>query len=307
MDLYLPIAEVSVNAPLLVALGALVGFISGMFGIGGGFLMTPVLVFLGIPPAVAVASMSNHVAASSMSSVISYGRKRSVDFRMGGVLAAGGAVGSVLGVELFRWLRLLGQADLVVALSYLIFLGVIGGLMFWESIVAILRRRRNEPAPPRRDRRPPWLYGLPLKMRFPRSRLYISVIPPIALGAFVGVLSAIMGVGGGFVLVPAMVYILRMPASVVVGTSLFQIIITTGLTGVLQAGRNQTVDIVLATLLLVGGVVGAQLGARASSRFRAEELRALLALIVLCVGLRMGLGLFFTPREAFVLMSGTGG
>ena len=307
MDIYLPIAEVSVNAPLIVALGALVGFISGLFGIGGGFLMTPILVFIGIPPAVAVGSLSNHVAASSMSSVVAYGRRRAVDWRMGGVLAAGGAAGSIVGVELFRWLRLLGQADLVVALSYLIFLGVIGALMFWESLGAIMRRRRNAPAPARRDRRPPWLYGLPGKMRFPRSRLYISVIPPIVLGAFVGVLSAIMGVGGGFVLVPAMVYVLRMPAGVVVGTSLFQIIITTAITGVLQAGRNQTVDIVLAILLLAGGVIGAQLGARASTRFRAEELRALLALIVLLVGLRMGLGLFFTPREAFVLMPGTGG
>jgi len=307
LDLYLPIAEVSVNAPLLVALGALVGFISGLFGIGGGFLMTPVLVFFGIPPAVAVASMANHVAASSMSSVISYSRRRAVDFRMGGVLAGGGVVGAILGVELFRWLRLLGQADLVVALSYLLFLGVIGGLMLWESLQAILRRRRGEPPPPRRDRRPPWLYGLPLKMRFPSSRLFISVLPPILLGGFVGVLSAIMGVGGGFVLVPAMIYILRMPANVVVGTSLFQIIVTTALTGVLQAGRNQTVDIVLATLLLAGGVLGAQFGARASSRFRAEELRAVLALIVLVVGLRMGLGLFVTPDEPFVLMSGMGG
>jgi len=307
LDIYLPIAEVSVNAPLLVALGALVGFISGLFGIGGGFLMTPVLVFLGIPPAVAVASMANHVAASSMSSVISYSRRRLVDFRMGGVLAGGGVVGAIVGVELFRWLRLLGQADLVVALSYLIFLGIIGGLMLWESLGAIPRRRRGEPPPARRDRRPPWLYGLPLKMRFPSSRLFISVIPPILLGAFVGVLSAIMGVGGGFILVPAMIYILRMPASVVVGTSLFQIIVTTALTGVLQAGRNQTVDIVLATLLLAGGVLGAQLGARASSRFRAEELRAVLALIVLVVGLRMGLGLFVRPDEPFVLMSGLGG
>jgi uncharacterized membrane protein YfcA len=262
---------------------------------------------MGIPPAVAVASMSNHVAASSMSSVISYRRRRAVDFRMGAVLAAGGAVGSVAGVELFRWLRLLGQADLVVALSYLIFLGVIGGLMFWESLGAILRSRRGVSAPPRRDRRPPWLYGLPLKLRFPRSRLYISVIPPVLLGVFVGVLSAIMGVGGGFVLVPAMIYILRMPASVVVGTSLFQIIVTTAITGVLQAGRNQTVDIVLATLLLVGGVLGAQLGARASSRFRAEELRAILALMVLLVGLRMGLGLFIRPADPFILMSGGGG
>jgi uncharacterized membrane protein YfcA len=307
LDIYLPIAEVSVNAPLLVVLGALVGFISGLFGIGGGFLMTPVLVFLGIPPAVAVASMANHVAASSMSSVISYSRRRLVDFRMGGVLAGGGVVGAIVGVELFRWLRLLGQADLVVALSYLVFLGLIGGLMLWESLQAILRRRRGEPPPPRRDRRPPWLYGLPLKMRFPSSRLFISVIPPILLGAFVGVLSAIMGVGGGFVLVPAMIYILRMPANVVVGTSLFQIIVTTALTGVLQAGRNQTVDIVLATLLLAGGVLGAQFGARASSRFRAEELRAVLALIVLIVGLRMGLGLFVRPDEPFVLMSGMGG
>jgi uncharacterized membrane protein YfcA len=306
LDIYLPIADVSVNVAVLVALGAAVGFVSGLFGIGGGFLMTPVLVFLGIPPVVAVASEANHVAASSMSSVVSYGRKRAVDFRMGGVLAAGGAVGSVLGVEVFRWLRLLGQADLVVSLSYLVFLGIIGGLMLIESVSTVLRRRRGEPPKRHADRRPPWLYGLPLKMRFPRSRLYISVIPPVALGVFVGVLSAIMGVGGGFILVPAMVYVLRMPAAVVVGTSLFQIIITTGLTSVLQAGRNQTVDIVLSTLLLVGGVLGAQAGARASSRFRAEELRALLGLIVLLVGLRMGLGLFVTPTEPFLLMSGAG-
>jgi uncharacterized membrane protein YfcA len=179
--------------------------------------------------------------------------------------------------------------------------------MLYESLTQILHRVRGETPPRKERRRPMWLYGLPFRMRFPSSRLFISVIPPILLGVFVGVLSAIMGVGGGFVLVPAMVYILRMPASVVVGTSLFQIIITTALTGVLQAGRNQTVDIVLATLLLAGGVLGAQFGARASSRFRAEELRALLALIVLLVGLRMGLGLFFTPREAFVLMPGTGG
>lgn len=306
MDIYLPIAEVAVNAPLIVALGALVGFISGMFGIGGGFLMTPMLVFFGVPAPVAVSSMANHVAASSMSSVIAYSRRGAVDLRMGAVLAAGGIVGAFAGVEAFRILRLLGQADLVVSVSYLLFLSVIGGLMLTESLGAILRRRRGETQPPHRDRRPIWLYGLPLKMRFPRSRLYISVIPPLLLGAFVGMLSAIMGVGGGFILVPAMVYVLRMPAGMVVGTSLLQIIITTALTGVLQAGRNQTVDIVLATLLLVGGVVGAQLGARASSRFRAEELRAILALIVLLVGLRMGLGLFFRPDDPFILMSGAG-
>jgi uncharacterized membrane protein YfcA len=304
LDLYLPIAEVSVNAPLLVALGAAVGFISGLFGIGGGFLMTPVLVFLGIPPAVAVASEANHVAASSASSVIAYSRKRVVDFRMGLVLAGGGVIGAFLGVEVFRILRLLGQADLVVSISYLLFLGVIGALMLRESLEAIVRRRRGDTPRPRREKRPVLLYRLPWKVRFPRSRLYISVIPPILLGIFVGVLSAIMGVGGGFILVPAMVYLLRMPAGVVVGTSLFNIVITTTLTSVLQAGRNQTVDVVLATLLLIGGVVGAQLGARASARFRAEELRAILALIVLLVGLQMGLGLFITPDDPFVLMPG---
>jgi uncharacterized membrane protein YfcA len=307
VDIYLPIAEVAVNAPLIVALGALVGFISGLFGIGGGFLMTPLLVFFGIPAPVAVSSMALHVAGSSMSSVMAYSRRRAVDWRMGGVLASGGVIGAIAGVEIFRLLRLLGQADLIVALAYLVFLGVIGGLMLWESLGQIMRRRGGQPNPPHRDRRPIWLYGLPLKVRFPRSRLYISVIPPLALGLFVGVLSAIMGVGGGFILVPAMIYILRMPAGMVVGTSLFQIIITTALTGVLQAGRNQTVDVVLATLLLVGGVIGAQLGARASSRFRAEELRAILALIVLLVGLRMGLGLFLTPEEPFVLMTGMAG
>lgn len=305
MHVYLPIAEVSVNALLLVTLGGLVGFISGLFGIGGGFLMTPVLVFMGIPPVVAVASEANHVAASSVSSVIAYSKKRVVDFRMGGVLATGGAIGSFLGVEVFRWLRLIGQADMAVSVSYLLFLGVIGGLMLMESVGAILRRRKGQPPKPRRDRRPLLLYALPFKVRFPRSRLYISVIPPVLLGVFVGILSAVMGVGGGFILVPAMIYLLRMPAPVVVGTSLFQIVITTSLTSVLQAGRNQTVDIVLATLLLIGGVIGAQLGARASGRFRAEELRALLALLVLAVGLRMGADLFIHPDEAFVLMTGT--
>jgi hypothetical protein len=306
VDIYLPIAEVSVNAPLLLALGAAVGFVSGLFGIGGGFLMTPILVFMGIPSPVAVASEANHVVASSVSGVISYGRKRAVDFRMGGVMATGGAVGALVGVEIFRLLRLLGQADLVVSLSYLIFLGVIGALMLSESLQTILRRRRGETHGPRRERRPVWLYGLPLKMRFPASRLYISVIPPFALGLFVGVLSAIMGVGGGFILVPAMIYLLRMPAGVVVGTSLFQIIITTSIATVLQAGRNQTVDIVLATILLAGGVVGAQYGARFSGRFRAEELRAVLGLIVLLVGLRMGFGLFVPPRELFAFAPGAG-
>ena len=304
MDIYLPIAEVSVNWPVLVLLGALVGFVSGLFGIGGGFLMAPVLVFLGIPPTVAVASQASHVVASSTSGVIRYSGQGAVDYRMGGIMALGGALGAIGGVEVFRWLRLLGQADLVVAVSYLLFLGSIGLLMLYESLSEILRRRRGEP-PPRKDRRRPlWLYGLPFKVRFPRSGLYISAIPPLGLGIFAGILSAIMGVGGGFFLVPAMLYVLRMRAGVVVGTSLFQIIITTAITTVLQAGRNQTVDIVLSTILLVGGVVGAQFGARYSGKFRAEELRAVLGLIVLLVGMQMGLDLFVRPSDLFLLAPG---
>ncbi len=304
MDIYLPIAEVSVNWPLLVMLGALVGFVSGLFGIGGGFLMAPVLVFLGIPPTVAVASQASHVVASSTSGVIRYSGMGAVDYRIGGIMAVGGALGAVLGVELFRYLRLLGQADLVVALSYLLFLGSIGSMMLYESLTQILHRVRGETPPRKERRRPMWLYGLPFRMRFPRSGLYISAIPPFGLGVFAGVLSAIMGVGGGFILVPAMLYVLRMRASVVVGTSLFQIIITTAITTVLQAGRNQTVDIVLSTILLLGGVVGAQYGAKLSGRFRAEEMRAALGLIVLLVGIQMGLELFVRPSDLFLLAPG---
>lgn len=304
MDIYLPIAEVSVNWPLLVLLGALVGFVSGLFGIGGGFLMAPVLVFLGIPPTVAVASQASHVVASSTSGVIRYSGMKAVDYRIGGIMAVGGALGAVLGVELFRYLRLLGQADLVVALSYLLFLGSIGSMMLYESLTQILHRVRGETPPRKERRRPMWLYGLPFKMRFPRSGLYISAIPPLGLGVFAGILSAIMGVGGGFILVPAMLYVLRIKASVVVGTSLFQIIITTAITTVLQAGRNQTVDIVLSTILLLGGVVGAQYGAKLSGRFRAEEMRAALGLIVLLVGIQMGLELFVRPGDLFLLAPG---
>jgi uncharacterized membrane protein YfcA len=262
LDIYLPIAEVSVNWPILVLLGAAVGFVSGLFGIGGGFLMAPILIFLGIPPTVAVASQASHVVASSTSGVISYTGQKAVDYKIGGIMAFGGAIGALAGVELFRYLRLLGQADLVVALSYLLFLGAIGTLMLYESLTEIIRRRRGETAPHKDRRRPLFLYGLPFRMRFPKSGLYISAIPPWRSASSSAILSAIMGVGGGFILVPAMLYVLRMRAGVVVGTSLFQIIITTAMTTILQAGRNQTVDIVLSTLLLLGGVVGAQYGAR---------------------------------------------
>ena len=304
MDIYLPIAEVSVNWPFLVLLGALVGFVSGLFGIGGGFLMAPVLVFMGIPPTVAVASQASHVVASSTSGVIRYSGMKAVDYRIGGIMAVGGALGALVGVELFRYLRLLGQADLVVAVSYLVFLGSIGSMMLYESLTQILHRVRGETPPRKERRRPMWLYGLPFRMRFPRSGLYISAIPPFGLGVFAGILSAIMGVGGGFILVPAMLYVLRMRASVVVGTSLFQIIITTAITTILQAGRNQTVDIVLSTILLLGGVVGAQFGARLSGRFRGEEMRAALGLIVLLVGIQMGLELFVRPSDLFLLAPG---
>jgi len=306
VDIYLPIAEVSVNWPLLMLLGATVGFVSGLFGIGGGFLMAPILVFMGIPPTVAVASQASHVVASSTSGVIRYTMMKGVDYKIGGIMAVGGVLGALVGVELFRYLRLLGQADLVVAVSYLIFLGSIGSMMVFESLTKILQRVRGETPPRKERRRPMWLYGLPLRMRFPRSGLYISAIPPFGLGVFAGVLSAIMGVGGGFILVPAMLYILRMKASVVVGTSLFQIIITTAITTILQAGRNQTVDIVLSMILLLGGVVGAQYGARLSGRFRAEEMRAALGLIVLLVGIQMGLELFVRPSELFVIAPGVG-
>ena len=279
----------------------------GLFGVGGGFLATPLLIFVGIPPAVAVASQANQVVANSISSLQVQWRRGNVDLRMGLVLLAGGMLGSSAGVWLFTYLKRIGQIDFVIAVLYVVMLSTIGLLMMFESLSTYFKRRRNPDGPRGKLHSHYLVHRLPLKLRFPRSRLYISVIPPLALGAFVGVLSAVMGVGGGFILVPAMVYILRMPARIVVGTSLFQIIITTALTGVLQAGRNQTVDIVLATLLLVGGVLGAQYGARASARFRAEELRAILALIVLMVGLRMGLGLFVQPDEAFVLMQGMAG
>ena len=304
MDIYLPIAEVSVNWPTLVILGAVVGFVSGLFGIGGGFLMAPILVFLGIPPTVAVASQASHVVASSTSGVIRYAGAGSVDFKMGSVMAAGGAAGALAGVELFRYLRLLGQADLVVALSYLVFLGAIGILMLNESLTEILRRRRGLPAPHKQRRRPMWLYGLPLKMKFRASGLYISVIPPILVGALVGFLAAIMGVGGGFIMVPAMIYLLGMPTKVVIGTSLFQIIFTTAFTTLMHAVSSQTVDILLAVLLILGGVIGAQLGARVGVRLRADHLRVLLALLVLAVCLRVAADLLLTPEDFYSITPG---
>lgn len=297
MHIYLPIAEVSVNAFVLLGLGGLVGVLSGMFGVGGGFLMTPLLFFIGIPPAVAVATEANQIVASSFSGVLAHVKRQTVDFRMGLVLLVGGLVGAALGVVIFNYLKSMGQVDLLVKLCYVAFLGIVGTLMFIESLNAIRRSKKATTATKRRDRS--WVHALPFKMRFRTSGLYISVIPPISVGLFVGVLAAIMGVGGGFVMVPAMIYILGMPTKVVVGTSLFQIIFVTGFTTLLHATTNYTVDMALAVLLLVGGVFGAQIGARIGVFLKAEQLRILLALMVMAVCAKLALDLLIMPSELY--------
>ncbi len=301
MYIYLPIAEMSVNVFLLLGMGGGIGILSGLFGVGGGFLMTPLLIFIGIPPAVAVATEANQIVASSVSGVLAHWRRGNVDFHMGLVLLVGGVSGSSCGVWLFTILRELGQIDLVIKLSYVVFLGLIGGLMLIESMRAILRRKHS--APPQR-RHHNWLHRLPLKMRFRRSRLYISVLLPLAVGFLVGVLSAIMGVGGGFVMVPAMIYLIGMSTAVVVGTSLFQIIFVTANVTFLQAINNQTVDVVLALLLLVGGVIGAQIGARLGAKLPGEQLRGLLALMVMGVCIKLSYDLLATPLDIFSIGGG---
>ena len=306
MQIYLPIAEVSVNALLLLGLGGLVGLLSGMFGVGGGFLMTPLLFFIGIPPAVAVATEANQIVASSFSGALAHIRRRTVDLRMGLVLLAGGLVGAALGVQIFATLRAVGQIELLVRLCYVVFLGIIGTLMFIESLNAIRRSRIPGRTPKRRKHN--WIHALPFKVKFRTSSLYISVIPPILVGVAVGVLAAIMGVGGGFIMVPAMIYLLGMPTKVVVGTSLFQITFVTGFTTLMHATTNHTVDMVLAVLLLVGGVIGAQIGTWLGVRLRAEHLRVLLAVIVLGVCGKLALDLLLQPSELYSLAkSGTHG
>ncbi len=305
MQIYLPIAEVSVNAFLLLGLGGMVGVLSGMFGVGGGFLMTPLLFMIGIPPAVAVATEANQIVASSFSGVLAHLRRRTVDLRMGMVLLVGGLVGAALGVQVFNILRDLGQVDLLVKLCYVLFLGVVGGLMFIESLNAIRRARAAGPVQRTERRQRGWVHALPFKMKFRTSGLYISVIPPLMVGFFVGILAAIMGVGGGFIMVPAMIYLLGMPTKVVVGTSLFQIIFVTGFATLLHATTNYTVDMVLAVLLLIGGVVGAQVGTRIGVRMKAEQLRILLALMVLLVCGKLAADLLIEPAELYSV--GTGG
>ncbi|AEI95021.1 UPF0721 transmembrane protein [Roseobacter sp. OBYS 0001] len=303
MQIYLPIAEVSVNAFLLLGLGGIVGVLSGMFGVGGGFLMTPLLFFIGIPPAVAVATEANQIVASSFSGVLAHLKRKTVDLKMGTVLLVGGLVGAAVGVVIFNYLKAQGQVDLLVKLCYVVFLGVIGGLMFIESLNAIRNTKKGKP-PARKKHN--WIHGLPFKMRFRVSGLYISVIPPLIVGVCVGILAAIMGVGGGFIMVPAMIYLLGMPTKVVVGTSLFQIIFVTAFTTLLHATTNFTVDIVLAVLLLVGGVIGAQVGTRIGVKLKAEQLRILLAIMVLVVCGKLALDLLIMPSELYSIGASTG-
>jgi len=299
MEIYLPIAEMSVHWLVILGMGAAIGFLSGLFGVGGGFLLTPLLIFYGVPASVAVATTASHITASSISGAIAQWRKRALDMKMGAVMASGGLVGTVFGVWLFGVMRRSGQMDLVVAASYVVLLGTVGGLMLRESLGVLRAAQSGTSTPARRSGQHLWVHGLPIKMRFRESRLYISVIPPIGIGFIVGVLSAIMGVGGGFVVVPAMIYLLRMPTNVVMGTSLFQIVIVTAATTVLQATSNFAVDIVLALFLILGGVVGAQLGVSAGERLRGEQLRMLLALLVLAVAGRLLFSLVIEPDELY--------
>ncbi len=299
MSIYLPIAEININIFLIVFIGMLVGALSGLFGVGGGFLMTPLLIFLGIPPVVAVGSEAPHVLASSVSGVIAHWRKKNVDFKMGFFLLSGGLVGSTLGVNLFKLLKTYGQIDIVIQFLFLIFLGFIGISMAFESAKTTIKNYRTTSAIRTKLHQHSWIHGLPFKLRFHRSKLYISAIPPILIGFFVGVLSAMMGVGGGFIMIPAMVYILGMSTNVVVGTSLFQIIFVTANSTFFQSYLNQTVDIVLSALMILGGVIGAQIGVRIGTKLKAEYLRGILAILVLLVCAKILTDLILTPSDLF--------
>jgi hypothetical protein len=300
LDIYLPIAGVSLDVMALLILGAAVGVLSGVFGVGGGFLLTPLLIFIGVPPAVAVASSANQLVGASVSGAIAHWRRGNIDFLMGGLMLLGGLAGSALGVWLFAILRRIGQVELFISLAYALLLSTLGALMMIESTRSLLRRRRGI-AIRRKLHQHTWLHGLPFKLRFRRSKLYTSALLPVILGFLVGILSAVLGVGGGFVMVPAMIYLLRMPTAVVPGTSLFQIIFVTAAVTLLQAVENNTVDVVLAIVLLIGGVVGAQLGTRWGAKLRGEELRALLALIVLAVATKLVFDLTVRPDNLFSL------
>jgi len=301
VSIYLPIAEMNINILLIIFIGMVVGGLSGLFGVGGGFLMTPLLIFLGIPPAVAVGTEAPHVLASSVSGVVAHWRRKNVDFKMGFFLLIGGVVGSTVGVNLFKLLRGFGQIDMVIQMLFLIFLGFIGFSMAFESARTTISKYRTTSSIRTKLHQHSWIHGLPFKLRFHRSKLYISAIPPIIIGFFVGLLSAMMGVGGGFIMIPAMVYILGMSTNVVVGTSLFQIIFVTANSTFFQSYLNQTVDIVLAALMIIGGVIGAQIGASIGTKLKAEYLRGILAIIVLIVCAKIFADLTLTPSNLFSL------
>jgi hypothetical protein len=301
VQIYLPIAEIPVNVFLVLFMGIAVGFISGMFGIGGGFLMTPLLIFIGISPAVAVATVASHISASSFSGVIAYWRRRALDLALALMLLAGGIIGTISGVWLFSLLRFLGQLDLVIGLSYVLLLGIVGSMMIVESTRAILRSRKGRPVEIRRPGSHTWIHGLPFKLRFKQSRIYVSVIPVWVIGFSIGFIGAVMGIGGGFLLVPALIYLLRVPTGVVVGTSMVLTLVTMASATVMHAVSNHLVDAVLALILMVGGVIGAQFGARAGQRIRGERLRLLLGLLVLAVGLRFAFDLVIRPNDIFTV------
>ena len=305
MDIYLPIAEVSLDIFVLLGLGAAVGFLSGVFGVGGGFLLTPLLIFIGVPPTVAVASSANQLVGASVSGVLAHWRRGNVDFKMGYVLLVGGLMGSLLGVWIFTLLKRLGQIELTISICYVLLLGALGALMMIESVRALLRL--HQPGVSRRRlHQHTWMHGLPLKARFRRSRLYISALLPVGIGFVIGVFSAILGIGGGFIMVPAMIYMLGMPTSVVPGTSLLQIIFVAANVTVLQAYTNHTVDAVLALVLLVGGVVGARIGTRFGTRLRGEQLRLLLALMVLAVAAKLAFDMTVPPADLYSIASEKG-
>jgi uncharacterized protein len=307
VQLYLPIADVPVNIFLILAMGAAVGFVSGMFGIGGGFLMTPLLIFVGITPAVAVASVASHIAASSCSGAIFYWRRRAIDPLLVLVLLIGGISGTTLGVWTFTRLRSLGQLDLMIALSYVVLLTGVGVAMFYEGLRAMLRLRRGVAVSLRRSGSHSWIHGLPLKMRFKRSKIYLSVIPVVVVGLVIGFIGAVMGIGGGFILVPIMIYLLRVPTSTVIGTSMVLTLVTMLFATMLHAVTNHLVDAVLALILMTGGVTGAQFGARAGQKIRGEHLRMLLGLLILAVGIRFAVELVIRPDELFTIREGAAG
>lgn len=304
VTVYLPIAELSVNIFIILGMGAAVGFLSGMFGVGGGFLITPLLIFYNIPPVVAVATGANQVVASSISGAITHFRRGSLDIKLGSILLIGGLAGATAGIWVFSWLRSIGQLDLFIAILYVVLLGTVGTLMLNESVRALRRAAKNQPVTLKRPGHHTWVHRLPLKMRFKKSKIYLSAIPVVALGFAIGVLTSVMGVGGGFIMVPAMIYLLRIPTNVVVGTSLFQIIFVTAYTTMVQAATNYSVDIVLATILMVAGVIGAQYGVRVGQKLRGEQLRALLALLVLAVAIRLAVTLVATPTDLYSVSIG---